>query len=563
MKWDKEYDILVVGSGASGFAGGLTGQLKGLSTLIIEKESRFGGASALSGGGVWIPNNLYLNEAGVQDSYDNAKQYMDSTIGDRVPDQIKNTYLTRGPEMLKYFHEQSPYMRFKYMKGYSDYYAHLPGGIANGRSIEPEIVDLRLLKELQPLLKAPTLSTKGFTMTGQEYHKVNMITRTAIGKKTSLKLGMRLIKSKLSGAQYASLGLALIARLALAYREAGGEIWLNTAFKDYIVEDDRVVGLIVEKEGLEMRLKANRGVILASGGFSQDQKKREQYLPTPTNAAWSSSPAGQTGDVIEPSKKLGAKLDLMERVWGAPSVIDHNGQPFFLVADRAVPSMIIVDQNGNRYLNEAIPYHEFVDKMYEHNEQTNNKAIHSWIIVDKQTKSRYILMGLFPKQDFPKAWYDHGIVKVGQSIDELASVTGIPAENLTSTINRFNMFAANGNDEDFGRGNYPYDRYYGDPTLKNPNLDKLETPPYYALKVYPGDIGTKGGLVIDEHARVLKEDNIPINGLYAAGNCSASIMGETYPGPGATLGPGMTFAYIAAMHCLEQSTEALKEMQTN
>ncbi|MEO4053264.1 FAD-binding protein [Solibacillus sp. CAU 1738] len=555
MKWEKEYDILVVGSGATGFAGGLTGQLKGLSTLIIEKEDRFGGASALSGGGVWIPNNLYLEEAGVQDSYEQAKMYMDATIGDRVPDQLKVSYLKKGPEMLRYFHEQTHYMRFKYAKGYSDYYAHFPGGAPNGRSIEPEIVDLNLLKELQPLLKEPTLSTKGFTMTGQEFHKVNMIMRTTVGKMTSLKLGMRLIKSKLTGAQYASLGLALIARLALAYRDAGGEIWLNAAFKDYIVEDNRVVGLLIEKDGQEMQLKAKHGVILASGGFSQNQGKREQYLPKPTNAAWSSSPPGQTGDIIEPSKKLGAKLDLMERVWGAPSVLDHNGKPYFLVADRAIPSMIIVDQNGNRYLNEAIPYHEFIDKMHVHNEKTNNKAIHSWLIVDKQTKNRYLFMGLFPKQDFPKAWYSEGIVKVGQSIDQLASETGIPEENLKATLNLFNTFAENGKDEDFGRGDHPYDRYYGDPTLKNPNLDKIENPPYYALKVFPGDIGTKGGVIIDEHARVLKEDGSPIEGLYAAGNCSASIMGESYPGPGATLGPGMTFAYLAALHCLKHRDE--------
>ncbi|MGM9951182.1 MAG: FAD-dependent oxidoreductase [Lysinibacillus sp.] len=549
MDWDAIYDIVVVGSGAAGFSAALTGQLKGLSTLIIEKEPRFGGASALSGGGVWIPNNLYLQQAGVEDTYENARTYMDETIGERVPAIMKDTYLTRGPEMLRFFHENTKHMRFNYAVDYSDYYAHYPGGKPGGRSIEPEIIDLRALKDWEPLLREPTLSTKGFTMTGQDFRKVNMIMRTTVGKTTALKLGARLIKTKITGARLASLGLALMARFALAYREAGGELWVNAGFLDFITEDGRVVGIIVNKNGEEMRIKANRGVILGSGGFSQSQEKRETYLPHPTNKEWSSSPSGQTGDIIEPAKKLGAKLDLMDLVWGAPSILDHKNRPFFLVADRAIPSMMIVDQNGNRYLNEAIPYHEFIDKMYIHNEKTKGRAIPSWLIVDKRTKDRYILMGLFPRQDFPQKWYEKDIVKVGKTIDELAEKIGVPSDNLKFTFERFNSFAASGKDDDFGRGDNPYDRYYGDPTLKNPNLDKIDHPPYYAFLVQPGDIGTKGGVVIDGHARVLKEDGTPIEGLYASGNCSASMMGETYPGPGATLGPGMTFGYLAALHC--------------
>ena len=550
MNWDETYDIVVVGSGATGFAAALTGQLQGLSTFIIEKEARIGGASALSGGGVWIPNNHYLQEAGVKDTYENAKTYMDSTIGDRVPEILKETYLKRGPEMLRFFHDNTKHMRFKYATNYSDYYAHLPGGKPTGRSIEPEIIDLRLLKEWEGLILEPTISTKGFTMTGQEFHKVNMIMRTLKGKATSLKLGSRMIKSKLTGARYASLGRALMARLALSYKKAGGKFRVNAAFKDFIIENNRVIGVLIESNGKQLRLKANRGVILGAGGFSQNQEKRQQYLPHPTNKEWTSSPAGQTGDIIEPCKKLGAKFDLMEHVWGAPSVLDHHNKPFFLVADRAIPSMIIVDQNGNRYLNEAMPYHEFINNMYSHHEQTDGKAIHSWMIVDQQTKNRYLLLGQFPRQDFPKQWYEQDIVKVGHTIEELAAQTNLPLENLQSTLERFNTFATNGHDEDFGRGNNPYDWYYGDPTLNNPNLDKIENPPYYAFKVFPGDIGTKGGVVIDEYARVLREDNSPIEGLYAAGNCSASIMGETYPGPGATIGPGMTFGYIAVMHCV-------------
>lgn len=549
MNWNKEYDVLVVGSGASGFSAALTAKLEGMETLLIEKEGKFGGATALSGGGVWVPNNRYLVEAGVADTFEEAKQYMDSTIGERTSDLMKETYLHKGIEMLDYFHTKTNHMRFSYATDYSDYYAHFPGGKAHGRSIEPLIFDARKLDDWEKLMLEPTLDTAGFVMTGQDFRYVNMLTRTWQGKMRALRLGLRMIKSKITGARFVSLGQALIARFALSYKEAGGELWVNTAFEDFVVENDRVIGIKVKKDGKEMYLKARKGVIFGSGGFSKDQEKREKYLPKPTNHEWTSSPEGQTGDLLTPAEKLGVKFDLMDKVWGAPSIIDHEGKPYFLVADRAIPSMIIIDQNGDRYLNEAIPYHEFVDKMYEHDTKTKGKAIHSWIIVDKRTKSRYLFDTLFPGQDFPKEYYEKDIVRIGNTVEELAEKLGMKPEKLKETIERFNGFARNGKDEDFGRGDNPYDRYYGDPTLKNPNLDVLDKAPFYALRVYPGDIGTKGGVTIDEYGRVLKEDGSYVKGLYASGNCTASVMGETYPGPGATLGPGMTFGYLAAMDC--------------
>ncbi|MEH7385172.1 FAD-dependent oxidoreductase [Bacillus sp. JJ1521] len=549
MQWDKVVDVLVVGSGASGFSAALTAKLEGLNTLLIEKEKKFGGASALSGGGVWIPNNRYLSEAGVADTFEEAKLYLDSTIGDRISDSMKETYLKKGIEMLDYLHTRTKHMRFSYATNYSDYYAHLPGGKAIGRSIEPLFIDTNKLQDWRELMLEPSLDTAGFVMTGQDFHKVNMVSRTWEGKMRALRLGIRMIKTKLTRARPASLGQSLIARLALSYKEINGELWLNTSFEDFIFEGDQVIGIKVNKDGKEMFLKANKGVILGSGGFSRSQIKRDKYLPKPTNIAWTSSPNGQTGDILTPAEKLGAKFDLMDKVWGAPSIIDHNGKPYFLVADRALPNMMIVDQNGDRYANEAIPYHEFVEKMYEHNDKTNGKAIHSWIIVDKNTKSRYLFAALFPGQDFPKEYYSNDIVRVGNTIEELAEKLEMKPDKLKSTIDRFNQFAKNGIDEDFGRGDNPYDRYYGDPTLKNPNLDSLAKGPFYALRVYPGDIGTKGGVVVDELARIIKSDGTPIKGVYASGNCSASVMGETYPGPGATLGPGMTFGHIAAMDC--------------
>lgn len=549
MRWNYEYDVVVIGSGASGFAAAITAKNEGLTTLLIEKEKHFGGASALSGGGVWIPNNRYLVEAGVFDSYEEAKKYLDATVGNIVSDDIKETYLKKGVEMLDYMHDLSQHMRFSYAKNYSDYYPTLAGGKGTGRSIEPLIIDLNKLGDWKNLLLKPTIDTKGFVMTGQDFVKVNMITRTMAGKARSITLGWRLVKHLLLKRNYAALGQALIARLALTYKELNGELWIETPFVDFVYEEDKVTGIKAIKDGKEILIKATNGVIFSSGGFSRNQKLRERFLPAPQKTEWTSSPVGQTGDIISPFEKLDAKFGLMDRVWGAPSIIDHEGRPFFLVADRGIPNMIITDQNGNRYVNEPTPYHEFVDKMYEHNEKTGGKAITSWIILDARTKKRYLFAGLFPMQDFPKPYYEHQIVYTAQTVSELEEKLNIPAGNLVKTIERFNEFARNGKDLDFHRGETPHDTYYGDPTLNNPNLLELNHPPFYALKVYPGDIGTKGGVVIDKDAQVIREDGTAIEGVYACGNCSASIMGQSYPGPGATLGPGMTFGYLAALHC--------------
>ncbi|MER1956445.1 MAG: FAD-dependent oxidoreductase [Solibacillus sp.] len=549
MNWNLEYDVVVIGAGASGFSAAITAKNEGLNTLLIEKQPYFGGASALSGGGVWIPNNRYLNAAGVGDSFEEAKTYLDATVGDAVSDDIKEAYLNRGIEMLDYLHELSPHMRFSYAKNYSDYYPTHPGGKGTGRSIEPLLFDLNELGDWKDKLLPPTIDTKGFVMTGQDFVKVNMIARTTAGKVRSLRLGWRLMQHLVMKKNLSALGQALVGRIALTYKELEGEIFLSTAFVDFVYEDDKIIGIEALKEGETIFIKAAHGVIFASGGFSRNQEYRERFLPAPQQIDWTSSPVGQTGDLIGPFEKLDAKFGLMDKVWGAPSIIDHTGRPFFLVADRGIPNMIIVDQDGQRYINEPTPYHEFVDKMYEHNEATGGKAITSWIILDGRAKSRYLFAGLFPMQDFPKDYYEHDIVYKADNIADLEQKLNIPFGNLQKTVERFNGFARTGVDLDFHRGETPHDKYYGDPTLKNPNLLEINSAPFYALKVYPGDIGTKGGVVIDRDGRVLRTDGSPIDGVYACGNCSASVMGASYPGPGATLGPGMTFGYLAALDC--------------
>jgi 3-oxosteroid 1-dehydrogenase len=274
-------------------------------------------------------------------------------------------------------------------------------------------------------------------------------------------------------------------------------------------------------------------------------------LPQPTSTAWTHASEGQVGDALRLGEELGAATDLLDKVWGAPSLCPPGEKPFFLVADRGIPGMVIVNAAGERYANEAAPYHQFVDRMYAA-DRPDATTVPSWLILDARSKARYIFAGLFPGQAFPKRWRESGFLKEAGTVEELARI--IEAPQLPSAIRRFNGFAATGKDEDFARGDSVYDRYYGDPTLQNPNLAPLDKGPFYAVPVHPGDIGTKGGLVTDGDARVLREDGTPVAGLYASGNCSAAVMGETYPGPGATIGPAMAFSWAAVNDIAGPST---------
>lgn len=544
-KWDASFDVVIVGSGAAGLSTALTAQLRGLSSVVIEKTDKYGGSTSLSGGALWIPNNLYLKQAGQKDTIENARTYLDSTVGDRVPEARKEAYLKRGTDMVAFFHEKTKHVRFEYIPGYSDYYPERPGGLQEGRSVEPPVFNLKKLGPELKNLRTAGMDTRGLTINAYEFHKLNMITRTMAGKTTALKVGMRLIRGKLSGAHYSSLGEALIGRLRLSLMDEKGEVWLSTPFEDLIMDNGKVAGVVAVKDGKKIRIQAKSGVVLASGGFSHNQELREEYLPSPTKTEWTSASPGQTGDVLDSAVKAGGTLDLMDKVWGAPSAKPEGEAPFFLVADRGIPGMIIVNGAGQRYLNEGIAYHEFIDEMYEKN-TAEAPTIPSWMIIDETSKKRYMILGLFPGQAFHERWIDSGFIKVAHTPEQLAEKIDVPKDNLLDTIIRFNKLAIDGKDLDFKRGDSAYDQYYGDPTLKNPSLAPLDKGPYYALPVYPGDIGTKGGLVTDANARVIREDGTPIEGLYASGNCSASVMGESYPGPGATIGPAMTFGFLAA-----------------
>jgi 3-oxosteroid 1-dehydrogenase len=326
---------------------------------------------------------------------------------------------------------------------------------------------------------------------------------------------------------------------------AGVPVDYNAELTGLLLEDGRVVGVHVRQGGVESTIRARRGVILASGGFEKNPELRAKYLPQPTSPDWSTASANNTGAGIESGIAAGAAVDLMDDAWWGPTIPLPSG-PWFCLAERNLPGSIIVNSAGQRFMNEALPYVEATHEIYR-GEATGVPHVPAWMVIDQRYRNRYLFAGLSPRQPFPGRWFKHGAIKKADSLAGLAAEIGVPPEALAATVERFNGFAASGVDEDFHRGESAYDRYYADPTVKpNPSLHRIDRAPFYAVKIVPGDLGTNGGLLTDSRARVLRPDGSVIEGLYAAGNVSAAVMGHTYAGPGATIGPAMVFGYLAA-----------------
>lgn len=551
----QEYDVVVVGSGAAGMVAALTAAHQGLSTVVVEKAPHYGGSTARSGGGVWIPNNEILQRDGVKDTAEEARRYLHAIIGDAVPADKIDTYLDRSPEMLSFVLKNSP-LKLCWVPGYSDYYPETPGGKATGRSVEPKPFNAKKLGPDEKGLEPPYGKVPmNMVVLQQDYVRLNQLKRHPRGVLRSIKVGVRSVWANATGKNLVGMGRALIAPLRIGLQKAGVPVLLNTALTDLYVQDGVVRGIYVrntqDPESAEPTLiRARKGVILGSGGFEHNEQMRVKYQRAPITTEWTVGAAANTGDGILAAEKLGAALELMEDSWWGPTV-PLVGAPWFALSERNSPGSIIVNMSAKRFMNESMPYVEACHHMYggKYGQgEGPGENVPAWMIFDQQYRDRYIFAGLQPGQRIPKKWMESGVIVKAATLAELAEKTGLSAEALAATVDRFNGFARSGVDEDFHRGDSAYDRYYGDPTIKpNPNLGEIKHGPFYAAKMVPGDLGTKGGVRTDNDGRALRDDNSVIEGLYAAGNVSSPVMGHTYPGPGGTIGPAMTFGYLAAL----------------
>jgi 3-oxosteroid 1-dehydrogenase len=562
-----EFDLVIVGSGAAGLTAALAAARSGLSAVVIEKTEYFGGSTARSGGGVWIPGNSVLRQAGIKDSPEAARAYLAHVAGEGVPESLRSTFLEHGPAMLDMVLAHTP-VRFAWVPNYSDYYPEAPGGKSCGRSIEPVPIDGRILGPELARLRPPYLpAPAGITVTQANYRWMSLGTSHPRAIWTTAKVTGRMIVTKIRKRRLLSMGQALVTGLRAGLSAADVPVWLNTTVTGLEIAADpgtgdpgtgdpgtggpgtggRVTGVRATREdGSEVVVAARKGVLLASGGFEKSEEMRRQYQRAPIGTDWTVGSPGNTGEGIRFGEAAGGVLELMDDAWWGPS-IPLTGGPVFCLAERSLPGCIFVNGAGERFVNEAAPYVDAVHAMYDKHTD-DNPHIPCWMIADQRYRNRYVFTGMPPRKPLPRRWYKSGAVFRADSLAELAGQIGVPADALAKTVEKFNDFARTGKDEDFGRGDSAYDHYYGDPNCKpNPNLAPLAQPPYYAIKIVPGDLGTKGGLRTDERARVLRADGSLIERLYAAGNTSAMVMGRSYAGPGATIGPAMTFGYLAAL----------------
>lgn len=558
--WDRQVDVIVVGSGAGGMVAGIVAATAGMQTLVIEKASLFGGTSATSGGGTWIVASDYAAELGQQDSEDEGFTYIRALAGDVEEERIR-AFVREGRQMMRWLRKHSE-VQFRAV-GYTDYHADLPGGKMGYRTHEPLPLHARELgpgfQKMRP--QHPTTILFGripWTM----YESAPMITRGPGWKRAFAKVVGRYLldvpgRLQSRRSRYLTFGNALLARCYLSLKKAGGTLQCDTALQELVVEDGRVAGVVAVHDGKTIRIRTRVGVVLAAGGFEKSASHRAKYLRGTPDPEWSATPPANKGEALDAALAVGAATNHMDSVWWSPTVVvPGEDRAWPLHAERALPGTIIVNQQGKRYLNEAASYHIVGRQMVEAGSTTP-----SFILFDGEFRKKYPMGPVMPVGgDWLFSPEVRQIVHKANDWQTLANKIGVDPEALGETIARFNANAARGEDPDFHRGRDAYDRYYGDPkrTL-NPNLKPLDTPPFYAIAIYPGDIGTNGGLATDAKARVLDEDGEAIAGLYAIGNVSASVMGYSYPGAGATIGPAMTFGYVAARHIAEEASRNLPE----
>jgi 3-oxosteroid 1-dehydrogenase len=549
-------DFLIVGSGGGGMTAALRAHDSGLDTLVIEASDKFGGSTGMSGGALWVPNNQHMSGAGVTDSFGEGLQYVRKVAGERGDDPKVRAYVEHAQQMTRYL-ESKTCVKLSPCAKYTDYYPEYAGGKRGARTIEPVPFSARKLgvhaHELRRSGQGLVLGRMG--VTAVEAHTMVQFSFVSYVLLAWLFLRYWLdIPSRLKGRadNRLTLGTALVARLRKSLMDRNIPLWLSTRAQELVVEDGRVVGARVDRHGTPVTIIARVGVLLASGGFERNLEMRQKHQQHPITDTWTAGCPSNLGDGIRMGEAVGGSLDLMDEAWWTPVTMLPNNYAWLLVVEKSMPGSIMVNKAGRRFTNEAAPYGDVVHGMYAANEPAA-PTVPSYLVFDARYRRSYPVGPLGPSKLQPDSAVGRRLrrefLHKAATLRELAEKIGVDAEGLEQTVQRFNEQARVGRDDDFQRGESAYDRYYSDVKVQpNSSLAPLTEAPFYAIAVYPGDLGTKGGLRTDAHARVLTADNSVIEGLYATGNCSASVMGTSYPGAGGTIGPAMAFGYLAAAH---------------
>ena len=567
-QFDEIFDVLVIGSGCGGLTAALTADISNpAKVLVIEKSHLIGGTSATSGGVIWIPDNHLGKEKGAQDSISEAKDYLKATIpADEFNEPLIDAYLDQGPKMVKFMQDHTD-ARYTSLEHYPDYFQDAPGVKLGNRALEPLPVSADVLGDDVDNLHPSGPQTIVFGRYGVNFEESHAFTTQSPGwfrlfAKIFLTYWLDFswrIKRKRS--RRLAFGAASVTRLFASIKKRNIPIWRSAALQEFILRDNKVIGAVIQKDGRLIKVQARRGVIVASGGFGQNQEMREKYLPKPTNSDWGCEPKTNTGDPIKAAEAIGAQLKFMDKAWWVTTVKAPNEEfPRLSEVEKSLPGNYTVNKSGKRFANESQNYLTFMLEVLD-KEKKGESCAPMYMIFDANHRKNYPVGPLMPGKFFPDKlvkiihtdWFGSDFLTTANTIEELAIQTGIDSEALQSTVERVNNFSATGKDLDFQRGDNERDRFSGDPSLLNPCLGPIDKAPFYAMRIDPGEFATCGGMAINEYGQVLDNDNQAIAGLYATGNCTPALL-TTYPGPGATIGPAMTFGFIAGKHISGSNT---------
>lgn len=543
-----EKRIIVVGSGATGLIAAIAAKRAGLEPVVLEKSGKWGGTTAMSGGSLWLPGHALMAENGITEDMAGARRYLNACISQSGPESSearRDAFMETAPVLVDFLRGEGFAWDFS---PFPDYYPEAEDA-SYGRGVGAKLFDGAELgpwrETLQDSGRLPSIVVEPL-----EFKPMLMATQNFGNLRTAVRVMLRTWGWRLRGKHPMFIGQALAGRLMVIVQRLGIEVRLNAGVTDLVMQDGKVSGVRLRgADGREEELHAGAGVFLGAGGFARNEDLRRKYQEVGSGAT--PTVPGDTGDTLLAAMRLGAAVTLMDDSWWHVSVVFPDGSRTVLMWERTLPGSIIVDPAGQRFANEAAPYNDLGRAMMERLRQFDTK--HCWLIMDAKHRRNYvftnILGGVNPRELIDKGFF----IKAG-SLDELATKCSLPVAELKATVDRFNGFAKAGKDGDFGRGESLFDTIYGDEKVTpNPTLGPIENAPFWAVKVYASDLGTKGGLLTDEDGRVLAESGEPIAGLYASGNTTASLMGRGYPGPGSTLGPAGVFAYRAARHAAMQA----------
>ena len=555
-----ECDVLVAGSGAGGMAAAVAARLHGLEVVVAEKEPLFGGTTAVSGGGLWLPNSTPARALGAEDSPEAVRTYLEHEVGNRLDGALADAFIAAAPRMVDFFQERTA-VKFLAAAAFPDYHPTSPGS-RPGRTLRAAPFDARALGERLSLLRPPLRQMTVLGMLAVSGEEVLHFMRATRSATSALYVSRVVARHFLDLARHGrgtrlTNGNALAARLLRAALDAGVTLWNASPVEELLTEGGRVTGAVVRRPEGPVRVACRRGVVLACGGFPANDEMRTRIFPHPSARVrhWWPGPKGNTGDGIRLGTSVGGTVrndHSNVAAWTPFSLVPgEKGEvaPFPHFVDRGKPGVIAVGPDGRRFVNESNSYHDLVEAMLARYGGDRGEDVHAFMVADRRAIRRYGL-GFAKPFPFPlRPYLRSGYLMTGATPRELAGRLGVDPDAFEETIRRYNGPARAGEDPEFGRGGNVYNRYMGDPFHEpNPCVAPLDTAPYYAVRIVPGELATFPGLAVDPLARVVDGERRPVPGLYAAGNDMASIMGGGYPGPGITLGPAMTFGYIAARH---------------